>query len=363
MRKNTGASLTQYVIILSLIILACVAIFANLGNLIVKCFESYYYDMIKMNNEVALNTSVNNTGGIKAGQLGGTPSNPIKQCSGNTCSIDYGSFALNGVPANFNTFVETSGAAGGTDTLVNELKQIADQLDDPNTSADEGADFRVLANLGHYLAQHQKIVEDVATGCKTDANPKECFSNGFDTAAVPPAPADLAQYFNDGYNDGTYNNFLWGRLTPLGATRNNMVYDGNIDPKGSINTAIIAAYDRLMSNESYPAEARGVADELFKNIDDISFNMFAMTEVIRDEVSMANDPFHFDPASLPTTGHYPRWDIKTGVIFPEEVTFNFADLSMTSITHPATSTNTNLDSALICAAGWNKDTGSNCHQY
>lgn len=101
------------------------------------------------------------TTSISAGQLKGTQENPVSKCSGNTCSIDYGSYVLNGLPEDFEGYVGSSGTSGGTEKLV----AIIDQLIEEASKSDIDMDLALLkqlSNQGHSLAIKQKNGEDYA---------------------------------------------------------------------------------------------------------------------------------------------------------------------------------------------------------
>lgn len=98
---------------------------------------------------------------ILAGQLAGTQDNPAFKCAGDDCSIDYGSIALNGIPANYENFVETSGASGGTEKLIAMVDELIKQADNIDPPMDLEL-LKQLSNQGHSLAAAQKKTEETA---------------------------------------------------------------------------------------------------------------------------------------------------------------------------------------------------------
>lgn len=96
---------------------------------------------------------------VAAGQLKGTPDNPANQCVGNSCSLDYGPLVLNGIPANFDSFVETVGTSGGTTKLASLIDEILAQAKNLDPPMDDDL-IRQLSNQGHGLASSQKATED-----------------------------------------------------------------------------------------------------------------------------------------------------------------------------------------------------------
>lgn len=174
MGKNTGNALPQYVIVIALIAIALTPVFFSLGNILVGQFSSLQSGLIVSepvtNNTASGNsssttetndtTSTTNTN-VVAGSLGGTPSNPAKKCAANTCTIDYGDYVLSGVPENFGDFLQTSGPAGGTETIVAVIEELIAAAKAQQITIDSAL-LQDLANYGHEIAGVEKELEAAA---------------------------------------------------------------------------------------------------------------------------------------------------------------------------------------------------------
>lgn len=163
-RKECGASLFQYVIIICLVGLGIVPCYYLLGNNIKLHFTNFYNslannnDIIQENASPLFNLIVN--GGLSAGQLGGSPANPVSQCADNNCSIDFGTVVLNNIPKDYSEIIETSGASGGTDVIVSMVQQIAEQLEDsPQVSEEQLAKIKDLISYGNDIKNLEMLFE------------------------------------------------------------------------------------------------------------------------------------------------------------------------------------------------------------
>lgn len=198
-RIHRGASLAQYAIVIALIMTAVVPGYFLYGKQIVHILSQYTDIFADINDLIGANTAATatpstppatttpptttttppttttTTGSItpppavpivSAGSLGGTPSDPVRSCSGSYCTIDYGSYVINGIPADFSSFVETCGTTAGTEVILSVLDQIiyaADHTTDMPMSPSELAIVRDLAEKGHLLADGEKDIEDYIT--------------------------------------------------------------------------------------------------------------------------------------------------------------------------------------------------------
>lgn len=153
--SSKGNVLSQYGIIIGLIALAIIPASFFLGKNIVQQL-AYLGDGLSGGSTTEANSSatpsITPTGN---GTITNT-SDVKKNCSGNTCSITIGDFEFTKVPDNFGEFIETAGASGGTDVLVELLKQIAES---PAITAQESDILKKLANKGHDLAEIEEIIE------------------------------------------------------------------------------------------------------------------------------------------------------------------------------------------------------------
>lgn len=166
-RSYSGNAIAQYGIIILLVAVAVIPAFFLLGSTITKELAKMGIGLAE-GQSTTNGSNTDNTGGtsasdpvvIEAGSLGGTPSNPIMNCTGNFCSIDYGNYVLNGIPEDFNNYIESSGASGGVDLLAGMLDQILanSTFEDPQTQSM----LENLANSGHNIAEVMGRLETTA---------------------------------------------------------------------------------------------------------------------------------------------------------------------------------------------------------
>ncbi|MGD9581631.1 MAG: hypothetical protein AB7V50_09685 [Vampirovibrionia bacterium] len=175
MRKVTGASLFQYIIILSCVAVAIIPAFFGLGQNLFNQLSGFYNVVGNVNENMDVNSDpvkldiVSNN--VQAGDLGGTASSPVMSCAKDTCAIDYGTLVLNGVPANFSEVVETTGAAGGTEKVLSLLEQVAEQKkDDPATTEQELQDLNKLIACGREIVEIEKIYDNFMATFQDDVN-------------------------------------------------------------------------------------------------------------------------------------------------------------------------------------------------
>ncbi|MEW5818693.1 MAG: hypothetical protein AB1782_00755 [Cyanobacteriota bacterium] len=175
MRHINGASIAQYAIIIALIALAVFPIYFIHGQNIVDHLKNFYNVVTDVQDNVDINTnpvkvSILNES-VSAGGLGGTPENPVMDCAKKTCAIDYGSIILNGVPANFNEIVETSGTSGGTEEILALLEQVAVQKEqDPETTPQELTDLKNLISRGREIVEIEKVYDSFMSSFLPDVN-------------------------------------------------------------------------------------------------------------------------------------------------------------------------------------------------
>lgn len=342
MKKNAGSALIDYVIPTALIGLVCgVSLYYMVsdGKLLGFIGASANMD-INMADQMAVignkkpdGTSILNN--LAGGSLGGTPDNPVEKCTDGTCMIDYGEFILNGVPENFSEVVQSTGTSGGTDSLVSLVKQIADQLEQ-NGKINESLEVRKLASLGHNIATLEKEYEKIAIGCNKDVT---CIQN-YNSQIIPkPAGYDEAFY---PYVETTL--IETATKIPIGITRRwqlkepasyNYLYSRNYP-----SALFVDKYQSLMDETNLSDTQKGVIKELYWQIGKLSEDVEAGTHIAENAYSQDYcDPF---------TGEYtPNPDL------PENPFDIYSGYKPSSMTH--------VDSALICAAGYNQDTGTKCH--
>lgn len=161
--SSSGNSLTQYAIIIGLVSICIIPAYFLLGKNIVEQLTNF--GVLLGTDEVTNNSSgtgastslINNDKIVKDP----TVTNPdVKtSCTKDSCTIDFGEYTLTGIPDNFGEFIETAGSSGGTDVLVDILKQIAKN---PDLTSEQANLIEQLANKGHSLSSIEEMIEDQA---------------------------------------------------------------------------------------------------------------------------------------------------------------------------------------------------------
>lgn len=271
---------------------------------------------------------------------------PTISCNGGSCTIDYGEFVLSGVPDNFNDFVETHGASGGTDKLSVLLYQIAEQLEKEGKT-NEAIEVKKLASMGHNIAQIQNYFEKDINSCNGDSACLMDMRNRHDTVVINSV---------DGYDDRFYG-FPSGmtglKLNDagfLGYAR----YCKSNDPalyqdwlnQGFINFQYIEQLDRVQNISNINDKMKGVISELSWDIGAMGGDFEANLESIYTPDPVVNIDF-FDTLTGEKKVEGTRNQDPVGNLG----LFNSYKASKV----------TNLDSSLICAAGAYRDTGKRCH--
>lgn len=298
-KKFRGASLVQYAIILAILVCTIVPVFFLFGRQIVDILTQYTNAFANMNTVMGENivsttssppsspptNSPEDPPANIVGPLGGTPSVPVKNCTGSTCTIDFGTFVLNGIKDNYPDFVETAGTAAGSSELIALLEQLAD---DPALPADLSRMIKELANRGHSLASNQLSVEVMLDGV---------------------SGSDYSTWARDGYR----------------SIENNTAF---ADQYNLVMQALSNSGDVDMQNVS------AIVDILSSEIIQMNDNLTAKCTLIDSIVS----------------------DLRLG----NGTTYNL-DNEVYGSLHPATSTITDVDSAIICETGDGTDPGGQCN--
>jgi Flp pilus assembly pilin Flp len=163
---SNGVSIAQYAILLALIGVSLIPIMFIWGKNIHECLKSYYNVL----SDINLTASTNFTS-LPAGYTApalpsdpGTPSpdNPVKSCTGDICSIDYGDIVLTGIPANLSEFTEMSGTSAGTDVVMGVIDDLIAMAELGLIETDLPA-LKILANKGHTLADVEKNLENLVS--------------------------------------------------------------------------------------------------------------------------------------------------------------------------------------------------------
>lgn len=127
-----GQNLVELSVILALVGLFSVLIWTTLGDTVTQLFRN---SSVKISGYKPLGgtESVGFGSNAAGGSLGGTPKAPVQVCDSGNCTIDFGSYILQGVPEKLQDYTFANGASGGMDKMVNLMMQIADQLEKTET--------------------------------------------------------------------------------------------------------------------------------------------------------------------------------------------------------------------------------------
>ncbi|MEW5820954.1 MAG: hypothetical protein AB1782_12250 [Cyanobacteriota bacterium] len=386
-KKYIGNALSQYGIIIALIFLAILPVFLFTGKNIVSYFNSLYQGL-KHNQNISTNkeSSASQTNNaqkielIKAGSLGGTQDEPVSTCNDNLCNIDYGEFVLKGVPENFNGFVQASGTSGGTEELLALIEQIAQQLEEKGDT--EGAkEYRELANLGHFVADVENIVETSINSCtnssgdgyNSDCVKKELNKMYFD----PPKTPDNVQHLLPDFN---MNNFTFWDFTSFMdiddaivkmkyGLNYNQIRNGEIEFSDDYSEAskadyyktskpsyaMATKYIQIMKNPAYSDTMKSVTTQLIKNIavlgDELAYNA---SQQESNHAAIGLQSVDWESGKVITQ----RQSQSIETCYPGE---GCSSSSPSEIKKHEYSMKTDLNSALICSTGKNRDKNNNCN--
>lgn len=298
MRKNKGASLSQYALIIALIAIALVPVFLILGKSIFSHFE-HFSDYLK-NKDTSSDVEVSSTStttstDLKGGALGGTSDKPVKECVDSVCTVDYGEFILQGIPADVSDFIQSSGTSGDTSMFADLLDQLAYQLAEKGDVEAANA-FKDLANIEHYTADIQEVVETIASSCDSryatttstskDVFASSCFTNALRSASMPKIPEDIKHLLGYDYSisgevtvDDMYQVFTkLSDYGDLGAARyekmaNPEAFDKDLMSKPSY--AAINVMDKILANPDYSNNMKGVTAAILNNLNILGVKMEA----------------------------------------------------------------------------------------
>lgn len=269
--QSQGAALAQYGIVIALIALGCFIAYSLLGKTIMDQLNAFlnvqeYNNSIIAQNAKDLTSTTTSASTPAAGSLGGTPSVPIEDCTGSTCTVDYGDFILSGIPENYEEFVEAQGTSGGTDKLVFIINQMADQLEEDGKPA-EAQELRNFANLLAFMSDMEEVVSNEANTCSADANPKACFATALDDYQVSSIPQELidegilSNYTSTSLSTGA---FYEGIGTFLDIGGGVALYNDNSDSEDRyLSSAISSLYDDIQNNPAYSTEMKDVITKTY----------------------------------------------------------------------------------------------------
>ena len=339
--KNKGQNLTEISIILGLVVLVGIISLTFLGDSVSDLLsnsvhKSKNYKPFDWGSTTSSSSSSTSTTSTTA-----SPSNPIKNCIDNSCSIDFGSVQLTGLPEDFNYFIETSGASGGTDMLSDLLSQIAQQMEEQGLT-EESDQIKKLSSIGHNMAVFQKSVEELINTCNYDA---ACIKAHQDDIVPMPAGYDDTYFpYPDAIN---YEGMALSGI--VGGMRNNintLMFTSALN-KGYPSANFVDTLDTIVDNKNISQDTRNLINELSWDIgvigEDFQNNVEFLSPSFFGDINKLADNTFFDPLTSKETKYNS----------PSDAVDNFSNYNASKVTH--------FDSALICAAGQNKDSGTKCH--
>lgn len=340
--KHIGSALVEYVIPTALIAIVVgvglvslldgdklLSFIANSGGLqIDKATNTLVLDRASTTN--SLNAPMVNT------QTTNTP--PPTSYIPQPGDLVVGNYVFKNIPPDFNEFVETAGATGGTKLLSSMLFQVADQLA-LNGEHQQAEEVKKLATLGHNIAVMERQYEEQAQSCNYDAGCLKAFN---DKMPSIPQGYDTTYYSTPLGGLTNYNLAHSGCIGMFKALKN----DGDSQYQTDLNknhpaALFVDTFDALISRNDLDDSTKGIITELYYNIGIIG-------EDLENNYSLAYDA---------VTNSDSSYDPLTGAAFSQRRT---TDIQTTFETYNA-STITHFDSALICAAGGNTDSGVNCN--
>jgi hypothetical protein len=346
-KKRKGNSLAQYVIIICLVILVLIPLLFMHGKLISEYFENFLLGLKgneQETTEVAANPSPEpaTTPVVGAGgSLGGTPENPVSQCSGGSCDLDFGDYILTGIPEDFNQYIQDHGTSGGSDIISDTFNAIALQLEQQG-DIEGSEEYKKLANLGHFIAGVQSTTEQKVSDCM---NTSGCMLysvlQGSADISLPPELATVVP----NYEPASNLSFFSADFTRLDKARHYKSVGGSYYEEQRTKNpayAMVEVYDSIMANPKYSDELKGTTRQLFLDIHKLSFNAEHTIRSIKN-VQYGNDMYNIETGASAGTS----WPI--------------ANETGDAYLQPNTSISTHFDSRLICASGYFKDTGTVCN--
>jgi hypothetical protein len=277
-----------------------------------------------------------------------SPNNPETTCDGTTCTIDFGEFVISGIPENFAQYVNDNKSSGGTDKLMEMLEQIATHLED-NGDKRGAEEFRDLANLGHYIAELERIVEGTALANSSTGDPVRNFQDDMNVIGMDPLPPEIAHLIPD-FNETMQADFK--NYIRVGEAKHTQLTD-NADFTSRLTSdpsiAFVNVLDGILADPKYSDAMKGVAKTVAQSLEELSYTHDINTELLFKAGS-----------SFEITGRV--YDVTTGAI-ARQTTYNDATHTITDLSgilEPQVSFGTDFESVIMCAGGYRNDTGTSC---
>lgn len=353
MNKQIGSNIVEYIIPVALIGivvgLSMFYMFSN-GKLAGVFSASSGTELDKESGKLTIDKNIEKDKplvNITPGSLGGTNSQPAIECKDNECNIDFGDYVLKGLPGDFNEYVQNTGASGGTDKLASLLDQIAAALEAEGNK--EGSlEVKKLASYSHNMATIEKSLETFVQGCNYD---KACIQKQYKPTEEPPVidasfpkPQGLDERFYKFPEDATFHDAVYsvsvGNMMNLYNTWQE-AYDIHKD-QGRLTAPFVEQLIGIQNSSYLDDKTKSIVEELAWQIG-----------VIGEDFQ--NQMAHISLGSSDTGQGFadPLVGGSTIIETPSDPVDEMKNYKASKIT--------NIDAALMCAAGRNRDSGKYCH--
>lgn len=228
---------------------------------------------------------------LKGGVYGGTPDAPVKKCDfGGTCVIDYGDFVIEGIPENFDNFIEATGTSGGIDKAAALFELI--MLDLEKKGDTEGAEeFKNFSELLKFQAAMIKKFEEKAQGCKSATDQEVCYSKSLQEKFNIDIPENLKEFFPDAkMNSMTYEGLI-NSLRMDSAVRESRDYKDTFVANNTESPAnpLAVLFDSILNNPKYSDSIKDITKNLFITSSDASYRVMDVTLVYNHNGNKENN--------------------------------------------------------------------------
>lgn len=266
--------------------------------------------------------------------LNSTEKNTEMACQEESCNLSLGTIQLTTFQKDMTGIVQTLGASGGTEVFAGYFAEIADQLEDSGQT-EAANDVKKLASLGHNVAVIQKGIDDIVKTCNYEKN---CIEDQFNKTTISLEGFDT-RFSNEPKNIKIYDVI---HETHLGlAWRSPESLGGYKMRDDALSYQMRDHFSNVMNNPTLDSSSKSVIQELY-------WQMGIIGEWNESNLRyLMGVPSGGDSLDDPLTGEPTLPNLKGD---PIDVYKNF---NAPQLTH--------YDSALICAAGKNHDSGEKCH--
>jgi len=259
------------------------------------------------------------------------------------CKIDFGEFILTGIPENFNEFLTTTGTSGGTEKLVSLITQIAKELEN-NGDQTGAAQYKDLANLGHFIGYAQAEIENVNKECKKN-DEAFCMHDAMKSNMLIKIPENVKELIPEQQRNLKTYDFI--STTDLGHAKNLQVTNPELFETlkdSNVSFKALESYTNIMNNPAYSESMKKVTEELYRNVAELSMHFNRQCYIFHQ----AYDGTQFN-----------IYDPLTGELKSSKATGYNVGSQMNQVL-PSTSFGTDLNSRLICTTGRYNAKGKEC---